>query len=129
VQPEWPRIAGRIPAWLVLPSGVGRQRRVLAAEERVRHIAERRPSEAEFCLANIAVVLQEPFWLGHRRSDHRGRVEFVRPVGPHGRLLLVGVKFLEEEAEARVSTAYPWSDLALTRRLRNGTMWEVRRGS
>ena len=74
-------------------------------------------------------VLQQPCWLGRRRSDHRARIEMVRPVGPDGRLLLVGVKLLEEEAEAWVGTAYPWSALALTRRLRNGTMWEVGRGS
>ena len=124
-----PRIAGRIPACLVLPGGVGRQRRVLITEERVRHITERRPSEAEFCVAHIGTVLQAPAWVGRRLSDERGRVEFVRRVGLEGRLLLVGVKFLDQDAEAWVSTAYPWSIPALTRRLRNGTMWEVSRGS
>lgn len=102
---------------------------MLITEERTRHITVRRPGEAAFCFTHLAEVIEDPSWMGQRRSDHRGRVELVREVGPNGRLLLVGVKLLDEEAEAWVSTAYPWSHLALTRRLRNGTMWEVRRGS
>jgi hypothetical protein len=121
-------IAGEIPRWLALPGGVGRQRFVRITPELVRHLIERRPSDAAFCLANMALVLRDPGWVGHRASDDVGRIELAGPVAEHGRLLLVAVKFLDDVEEAWVSTTYPWNVAILTRRLRNGTMREVRRG-
>lgn len=93
------------------------------------HVVERRPRDAAFCLAGIALVLENPLWVGRRTSDEVNRIELAGMVGDKGRLLLVGVKFLDDLREAWVCTANPWSTVVLTRRLRNGTMQEVRRGS
>ena len=92
------------------------------------HIVARRPRDAAFCLANLAFVLHSPSWVGRRSSDDVSRIELAGSIGGRGRLLLVGVKFLDDLEEAWVCTAYPWNAVVLTRRLRNGTMQEVRRG-
>lgn len=76
----------------------------------------------------MADVLAAPEYVGQTLKDDARRVEFVRRVGPQGRLLLVSVKFLDERREAWVNSAYPIDVRVLTRRLRAGTLGEVRRG-
>jgi hypothetical protein len=86
---------------------LGVQREVRISAERVRHIRVRRRKWAGFCLQFMAEVLAAP---GHR-------------------VLLVSVKFLDERGEAWINSAYPIDETVLTRRLRNGTLGGVHRGS
>lgn len=76
----------------------------------------------------MAEVLAAPEYMGQTVREDARRAEFVGRVGPEGRLLLVSVKFLDEKREAWISSAYPIDERVLTRRLRNGTLGEVRRG-
>jgi len=76
----------------------------------------------------MAEVLGAPEYVGQTLKEDARKVEFVRRVGPQNRLLLVSVKFLDEQREAWVSSAYPIDGDVLTRRLRSGTLGEVRRG-
>jgi len=73
-------------------------------------------------------VLGAPEYVGQTLKDDARKVEFVRRVGPQGRLLLVSVKFLDERREAWIGSAYPIDKRVLTRRLRGGTLAIVRRG-
>jgi hypothetical protein len=120
--------AGVIPAAMVLPGGLGRQRIVRISRERIHHITERRPDWAVQCLTHLAVVVANPEYLGYRPASDLRRVEFVRHVGAEKRLILVAVKFLDSENEAWVTTALPMDLRYLTRRLRSGTMQLVGRG-
>lgn len=118
-----------MPRRLTLPGHVaGLQREVRIDPERVRHIRERHRRWAAFCLRFMADVLSAPDYVGQTAKDDPRRVEFVRRVGPQGRLLLVSVKFLDEKREAWVNSAYPIDERVLTRRLRNRTLGQVRRG-
>jgi len=122
-------VAGRVPRRLVLPGWVlGVQREVRISAERVRHIRARRREWAGFCLRYMGEVLGAPEYVGQTLKDDARKVEFVRRVGPQGRLLLVSVKFLDERREAWIGSAYPIDERVLTRRLRGGTLGEVRRG-
>ena len=122
-------VAGRVPRRLVLPGrALGVQRDVRISAERVRHIRARRREWAWFCLWYMGEVLGAPEYVGQTLKDDTRKVEFVRRVGPQGRLLLVSVKFLDERREAWISSAYPIDERVLTRRLRSGTLGEVRRG-
>jgi len=115
-------VAGVLPDWIELPGGlIGRQRIVRFAEERLQHVAQRRPESLLFCLLHTPLVLASPQYLGYRPDVDRRRVEFVRQVSV-SRLLLVAVKFLDDEGEAWVSTTHPLDMVHLTRRLRAGTM-------
>jgi len=125
----WTSVAGRVPRGLTLPGRVlGLQREVRIDPERVQHIWERHPEWAAFCLRFMTEVLAAPEYMGQTVKDDVRRVEFVGRVGPRSRLLLVSVKFLDEKREAWVNSAYPIDERVLTRRLRNGTLGEVRRG-
>jgi hypothetical protein len=126
---EQSSIAGRVPRRLALPGRVlGLQREVRIDPERVRHIRQRHREWAAFCLRFVADVLAVPEYVGQTVKDDNRRVEFVRRVGPQSRLLLVSVKFLDARREAWINSAYPIDEKVLTRRLRNGTLGEVRRG-
>jgi len=107
---------------------LGVQREIRISAERVRHIRARRREWAGFCLRHMAEVLGAPEYVGQTLKEDARKVEFVRRVGPQNRLLLVSVKFLDEHREAWVSSAYPIDGDVLTRRLRSGTLGEVRRG-
>lgn len=85
----------------------------------------RRPAWFEFCRANIPDALARPDVLGHRAAGDPRRVEFARLISPQARWLLVSVKFLDDRAEAWVSSALPASSRYLTRRMRAGTMHKV----
>jgi len=123
-------VAGQVPRRLVLPGLVlGVQREVRIDPERIRHIRVRRRKWAGFCLQFMAEVLAAPEYVGQSLRDDARRVEFVHRVGPQSRLLLVSVKFLDERGEAWVNSAYPIDEMVLTRRMRNGTLGEVHRGS
>jgi len=98
------------------------------AQEQLLHVAERRPDWLLFCLLHAPLVLARPQYLGYRPHVDRRRVEFARQVRGDTPLLLVAVKFLDAQDEAWVSTAHPMDMKYLTRRLRAGTMHEVRRG-
>ena len=122
--------AGRVPRRLVLPGRVlGVQREIRISAERVRHIRARRREWAGFCLRHMGEVLGAPAYVGQTLKDDERKVEFVRRVGPQNRLLLVSVKFLDQRREAWISSAYPIDARVLTRRLRSGTLGEIRRGS
>ena len=124
-----PRIAGRVPDWRVLPGNLrGTQRIVLITPGRERHIRQRRPEWAGFCLGHLSEVLADPQFIGYRPHTHPRQVEFVRDVAEGGKLFLVSLKFLDERDEAWVNTAYPLERRHLTRRQRNGTLWRVGRG-
>ena len=123
-------VAGRVPRRLVLPGqALGVQREVRIDPERIRHIRARHRTWAAFCLRFMPEVLAAPEYVGQTLRDDARRVEFVRRVGPQSRLLLVSVKFLDERGEAWIKSAYPIDETVLTRRRRNGTLGEVRRGS
>ena len=122
-------VAGVVPRSLELPGGiVGRQRIVRLSRRQLQHIAARRPDWLLFCLLHMADVIARPEYVGYRPRAHVRRVEFARTVGRQNRLLLIAVKFLDETAEAWVSTAHPLSAADLTRRLRANTMQPVLRG-
>jgi hypothetical protein len=123
------RLAGQVPQQLALPTGVvGTQRAVWISEERLRHLAARRPERLHLLLTSMAAALADPQYLGYRPDRDPRRVEFVRDTGAGGVLLLVAVKFLDDRPEAWVSTAHPLKQRYLTRRLRAGTMRPVGRG-
>ena len=115
-----------MPRALVLPVNLrGVERVVRITPERLRHIRERRPEWFDFITKFMRQVIERPDFIGQRTRSDRRRVEFVGLVGPPRRWLLVAAKFLDDKGEAWVSTAYPVSDLILTRRVRTGTLWEV----
>jgi hypothetical protein len=121
-------VVGRVSTDLVLPGGiVGRQREVRVSADRIRHIALRRPEWLAYGLRHASDVLEDPAFLGWRPHHDRRRIEFVRRVGQERRLLLVAVKFLDDDAEAWISTMHPMKQRYLTRRLRADTLWPVGR--
>ena len=121
------QIAGYVPRWMELPSGlIGDQRTVRIAPERIQHIKLRRPAWWRFCLEHTPNTLRHPDFAGQRTHGDQRRVEFVRLVGHPGRWLVVSVKFLDDRAEAWVNSAHPIARAYLTRRIRAGTMWSIR---
>ncbi len=74
---------------------------------------------------HMASVLGAPEYLGYRPLVHAKSVDFVRRVGPDGRLLMVVVKFLDRSLESWVTTTHPMNYSDLTRRLRAHTMQSV----
>jgi hypothetical protein len=119
--------AGVVPGDLALPGEIeGRQRSVLISRDQIRHIAQRRPDCLIFCLTHMAMVLGSPEYIGYRPAIDTRVVELVSRIKADGGLLLVAVKFLEEQDEAWVATAHRLSDVNLTRRIRNGTMRAAR---
>lgn len=71
------QIAGYVPRWMELPSGlIGVQRTVRIAPERIQHIKLRRPAWWRFCLEHTPNTLRHPDFAGQRRhgeqrSSHR----------------------------------------------------------